>query len=50
MGLVVAMLSVTGVYIWYKKRLARLRAQWIRSERPIATGDAMPQPSSFSRS
>ncbi|MFA6206334.1 MAG: PepSY domain-containing protein, partial [Methylocystis sp.] len=24
MGLVVAMLSVTGVYIWWKKRVARL--------------------------
>lgn len=27
MGLVVVMLTVTGVYIWYKKRLARLRAE-----------------------
>ncbi len=26
MGLVVAMLSVTGVYVWWKKRAARLRA------------------------
>lgn len=33
MGLVVAMLSVTGVYIWYKKRFARLRAEGNRAKR-----------------
>jgi uncharacterized iron-regulated membrane protein len=27
MGIVVAMLSVTGVYIWYRKRAARIRQQ-----------------------
>lgn len=26
MGLIVALLSVTGVYIWWKKRKARLHA------------------------
>lgn len=33
MGLVVAMLSVTGVYVWYKKRLARSRAELGRQQR-----------------
>lgn len=36
MGLVVAMLTVTGVYIWYKKRFARLRAEGKRRERESA--------------
>jgi uncharacterized iron-regulated membrane protein len=31
MGIVVAALSVTGVFIWYRKRRARLAAQ-ARSE------------------
>jgi uncharacterized iron-regulated membrane protein len=34
MGLVVAMLSITGVYIWWKKRRAR---QLHREARKIAT-------------
>ncbi len=35
-GLVIAMLSVTGVYIWWKKRRAR---KWRRTARKIATTD-----------
>ncbi len=42
MGLLIAMLSVTGVYIWYKKRLARLRAELARNERELIAGDAAP--------
>jgi len=41
MGLVVAMLSVTGVYIWWKKRAARLthvqRRRAVRSAPPERT-------------
>ncbi len=37
MGLVVAMLSVTGVYIWWKKRTARIRQS---ARRTIAAGNA----------
>lgn len=40
MGLVVAMLTVTGVYIWYKKRLARLRAEGNRRVRAPASAVA----------
>lgn len=41
MGLVMALLSVTGVYIWYKKRLARLRAEGNRREREAQADDAV---------
>jgi uncharacterized iron-regulated membrane protein len=40
MGLVVALLSVTGVYIWYKKRFARLQVAWNRRKRELAARDA----------
>lgn len=44
MGLVIAMLSVTGVYIWYKKRLARLRAEGNKKKReqagPLSPADS----------
>lgn len=40
MGLVVAMLSVTGVYIWWKKRRARLKAAQRRTL-GAATGAAL---------
>ena len=36
MGLVVALLSATGVYIWYRKRLARLRAEHHSHKRPLS--------------
>ena len=42
MGLVVALLSVTGVYIWYKKRLARVRAASRDRERRALFDDAPP--------
>ncbi|MDX2204072.1 MAG: PepSY-associated TM helix domain-containing protein [Hyphomicrobiaceae bacterium] len=38
MGLVVAMLSATGIYIWFKKRAARLRRQVLASP-----ADALPE-------
>lgn len=41
MGLAVAMLSVTGVYIWYKKRLSRLRAVVNRRERTLEADNAV---------
>lgn len=41
MGLAVACLSVTGVYIWYKKRLSRLLAESNRRERELDAGDAV---------
>ena len=34
LGLVIAMLSVTGVYIWWKKRMARMRAASQRRPSP----------------
>lgn len=42
MGLMMAALSVTGVYIWYKKRLSRLRAQVSRRDRPTRSAGAAP--------
>jgi uncharacterized iron-regulated membrane protein len=45
MGLVMATLSVTGVYIWYKKRLSRVRAEANRRARDVAE----PAEESFSR-
>lgn len=41
MGLVMALLSVTGVYIWYKKRLARLRAEGNHRGRSAQADDAL---------
>jgi len=37
MGLVVAMLSVTGVYLWWKKRKARKASQVIVNEVSISS-------------
>jgi len=41
MGLAMAGLSVTGVYIWYKKRLSRLLAESNRRERGVEADDAV---------
>lgn len=41
MGLVVAMLSVTGVYIWWKKRSARRRAERRRAANPDSAAQAI---------
>lgn len=41
MGLAMAGLSVTGVYIWYKKRLSRLLAESNRRERAVEADDAL---------
>jgi uncharacterized iron-regulated membrane protein len=38
MGLVVAMLSLTGIVIWLKKRQARLRVSY---ERRVSNGNEM---------
>jgi len=35
MGLVVAMLSITGVYVWWKKRVARKSVAFAVSNRQI---------------
>ena len=35
MGLVVAMLSITGVYIWWKKRVARKSVAFAVSKRQM---------------
>lgn len=41
MGLVVAMLSVTGVYIWWKKRRSRVSSAAAAKPAPIGRGVAM---------
>jgi uncharacterized iron-regulated membrane protein len=41
MGLVVAMLSVTGVYVWWKKRAARRRSAPQRSPAPAGQLDGL---------
>jgi uncharacterized iron-regulated membrane protein len=45
MGLVIAMLSVTGVVIWWRKRAARVRSLQNKSQRQGAAGDSEILPS-----
>ncbi|MNO08416.1 hypothetical protein D3C81_2310440 [compost metagenome] len=45
MGLVIAMLSVTGVIIWWRKRAARVRSLQNKSQRQADPADSEILPS-----